>query len=104
MQALRLQSCAAIGAVLLASVPAEAKQNRSHIAIAEFKRQQPCPATGRQKGSCPGWIIDHVHPLCAGGTDAPINMQWQTVSDAKTKDRVERKMCKVTKRRHYIAP
>lgn len=73
---------------------AEAKQLRSHSAVAEFKRQQPCPATGQPKGSCPGWIVDHVIPLCAGGADHPHNMQWQIVADAKIKDREERRMCR----------
>lgn len=66
---------------------------RSAKARAEFKRLNPCPATGKPRGSCPGWVIDHVHPLCAGGVDAPSNMQWQTVEDAKAKDRAERAMC-----------
>ena len=44
---------------------------------------------------CPGYIIDHVTPLCAGGSDKPTNMQWQTVADAKAKDRIEREQCRV---------
>jgi hypothetical protein len=39
-------------------------------------------------------VIDHVNPLCAGGPDHPSNMQWQTVADAKIKDRAERRMCR----------
>lgn len=73
--------------------PAEAKQHRSSTAIKQFKLQNPCPETGATKGSCKGYIIDHVVPLCAGGADHPSNMQWQTVEDAKAKDREERKMC-----------
>ncbi len=45
---------------------------------------------------CKGYIIDHIVPLCAGGADAAANMQWQTVQDAKVKDREERKMCNKT--------
>lgn len=58
-----------------------------------FKQLEPCPANGHRKGPCPGYIIDHVIPLCAGGADRPSNMQWQTVADAKAKDREERKQC-----------
>ena len=40
-------------------------------------------------GPCPGYVIDHVIPLKRDGPDAPSNMQWQTVSEAKEKDRWE---------------
>jgi hypothetical protein len=33
--------------------------------------------------------VDYVTPLKRGGADDPSNMQWQTVEDAKAKDRVE---------------
>ena len=77
---------------------AEAKIKRSSLAKAEFKREQPCPSTGSPRGACPGYIIDHVIPLCAGGADAPSNMQWQTVMNAKAKDRDERQMCRTRPR------
>ena len=67
---------------------------RSAAAKAEFQRQQPCPTTGQRRGKCPGHVIDHITPLCAGGPDAASNMQWQTVADAKAKDRDERRMCR----------
>jgi hypothetical protein len=54
-----------------------------------FKRQHPCPSTGKSYGSCPGYVIDHVTPLKRGGADAPSNMQWQTKGAAKEKDRWE---------------
>lgn len=73
---------------------AEAKIKRSAKAVASFKHQNPCPATGLRKGRCPGYVVDHVEPLCAGGLDAPINMQWQTVAEAKAKDKFERKLCR----------
>jgi len=37
-----------------------------------------------------GYVVDHVDPLECGGADAPSNMQWQTVAEAKIKDRTER--------------
>jgi hypothetical protein len=63
---------------------------RSTAAKNAFKRQHPCPSTGRPGGSCPGYVIDHVNPLEGGGADAPFNMQWQTIADGKAKDKTER--------------
>jgi hypothetical protein len=54
-----------------------------------FQRTHPCPSTGRTSGACPGYVVDHVEALKRGGADSPSNMQWQTVEDAKAKDRVE---------------
>lgn len=62
---------------------------RSAAAKAEFKRQQPCPATGKPRGACPGWVVDHVVALKRGGPDVPANMQWQTTAEGKAKDRLE---------------
>jgi hypothetical protein len=67
---------------------------RSHAERHAFVVRHPCPSTGMPSGSCPGWIVDHIIPLCAGGPDKRTNMQWQTVSDAKAKDREEYKQCR----------
>jgi hypothetical protein len=37
----------------------------------------------------PGYVVDHIQPLCHGGPDAPSNMQWQSRSEAKAKDKLE---------------
>jgi hypothetical protein len=74
-------------------------EKRSYAAKAEFKRLHPCPANGQKRGPCLGYILDHIVPLCAGGPDSSSNMQWQTVSDAKAKDRDERMMCVKNSRR-----
>jgi hypothetical protein len=37
----------------------------------------------------PGYVIDHIIPLKRGGTDDPRNMQWQTIAEAKAKDKWE---------------
>lgn len=83
-------------AAILASA-AFAASERSSTQRAAFVRANPCPATGQPRGKCPGWVVDHIVPLCAGGADHPDNMQWQTTADAKTKDRDERKQCRVLK-------
>lgn len=66
---------------------------RNHTAVAQFKRLNPCPANGARSGPCPGYVVDHVIPLCHCGADEPSNMQWQTVEEAKVKDRWERRIC-----------
>lgn len=66
--------------------------HRSREAKDEFLRR-----TGYPHGR-PGYVVDHVVPLCAGGADAPSNMQWQTVEEGKVKDRQERATCAA--RRH----
>jgi hypothetical protein len=63
---------------------------RSELAKNAFKHGHPCPANGKNSGSCPGYVIDHVNPLECGGADAPANMQWQTITEGKAKDRTER--------------
>jgi hypothetical protein len=62
---------------------------RSSKAKGDFKGTAPCPATGRRSGACSGYVVDHIVLLERGGQDTPTNMQWQTVSDAKAKDRLE---------------
>lgn len=80
---------------LLVGLPAVAF-DRSRPARAAFQRSHPCPATNQPRGACPGYVVDHVVPLCAGGADEPGNMQWQTAAEAKAKDREERKLCKMS--------
>ena len=62
---------------------------RSASAIKDFKRTNPCPATGKSTGRCSGYVIDHVVPLKRGGADTPENMQWQTKEEARAKDKWE---------------
>ena len=63
--------------------------HRSVVAKDDFKKGHPCPSTGKSSGACPGYIVDHVHPLKRGGADSPSNMQWQTTAAAKAKDKTE---------------
>jgi hypothetical protein len=63
--------------------------NRDPAARAAFMRASPCPANGKTRGPCPGFVVDHVVALKRGGRDSPDNMQWQTVEEARAKDRYE---------------
>lgn len=68
---------------------ANGRIHRSEAARREFMNSHQCPATSLIQLRCPGYIIDHINPLCKGGPDTPENMQWQTTAEAKAKDRVE---------------
>ena len=73
-------------ALALLALPAVA---RDRNVPSEFQRLHPCPSTGRTTGACPGYVRDHIVPLCKGGPDTVANMQWQTVEEGKAKDRWE---------------
>lgn len=75
----------------------EAGAVRNSSARHAFQKSVPCPATGKAGRRCPGYVIDHIVPLACGGADSPSNMQWQTVAEAKAKDRWERN-CKASSR------
>jgi hypothetical protein len=51
----------------------------------QFRREHPCPSTGKGTGDCPGYVIGYVTPLDQGGEDAPANMQWLEAAKTKTK-------------------
>lgn len=71
---------------------------RDRTQRAEFFRHHPCPTTGKAHGACPGWVVDHIVPLCAGGADAPENMQWQDLAASKMKDKEEWRTCRRLKK------
>ncbi len=76
--------------VLFCGVSTEA---RSHCTCrSQAVRRTFRTLTGYPHGRS-GYVIDHVVPLCAGGRDVPGNMQWQTITDAKAKDRIEKAEC-----------
>jgi len=79
----------ALMAVGLLMGDAEANDTRKASTVRAFKHEQPCPATRKSSGACLGWVVDHVMPLACGGADATSNMQWQSYSDSKLKDRWE---------------
>lgn len=82
-------------ALLLVTSPqcSSAERPRSPAVKAAFRHLNPCPSTGRVKGACPGFVVDHRRPLCAGGADSVENMQWQSVEAAGIKDRFEWAEC-----------
>jgi hypothetical protein len=58
-----LVSVLLVAAALLISEAASATE-RSKKAIYDFRTAHPCPATGQRRGACPGYVIDHMKPLC----------------------------------------
>ena len=86
---------------MLAPAPTYAKEHRDPHQRALFMKKHPCPANGNTRGACPGYVVDHVKPLCAGGADHPSNMQWQTREEAKIKDRREVEQCRRFRSQHY---
>lgn len=80
-----------VSVALAASAAANA---RDRNVPRQFQKIHPCPATGQPTGPCPGWIIDHRIPLCAGGADAIANLQWQARAEAIDKDDAERRLCR----------
>ncbi len=80
------------------SLFAYGEEIRSHTVLRHFQLTHPCPSTGRPHGDCPGYVKDHINPLACGGPDTVNNLQWQTITDGKAKDKWERIGCKNGKR------
>jgi len=92
-----VKTFAAAAIALAVSMTAIGTERDPHQRAA-FMKQHPCPANGKTRGACPGYVVDHIRPLCAGGADHPRNMQWQTVAAAKKKDRLEAEECRAHRR------
>lgn len=82
----------------LLAILSTAAAARSSTEVRAFKRDNPCPATGRTHGKCPGYVVDHKDPLCAGGADKPGNMQWQELAASKVKDKEEWRLCRLLRK------
>ncbi len=76
------------------STGASAEYARSKKVLREFVKLRACPATGLHRLPCPGWHMDHIIPLCAGGADSAENLQWLTREDHKAKTRIDVRECR----------
>ena len=64
------------------------RDDHGRIVRSESARRQFMSQTGYPHGR-PGYIVDHAVALKRGGADDPSNMQWQTIAEAKAKDKWE---------------
>ena len=89
---------AATGKTASAGKKSAAPAKKSPKANCQVKRRTaPRVAFMRKTGyphGRPGYRVDHIVPLACCGADDPSNMQWQTIAQAKAKDKVERIGCK----------
>lgn len=83
---------------LLLACASVAAAPRNSAELRAFQRENPCPATGAARGPCPGYQIDHIEPLCAGGVDARRNMQWLTTQEHRWKTRTDVRVCSQLRR------
>jgi hypothetical protein len=81
--------------LLALAIPAYA---RDAAQVRAFRKMEPCPATGKRSGPCPGYHVDHVEPLCALGLDHPANLQWLSVEEHKGKTRTDVRACRELKK------
>jgi len=89
----------AAGILLALSLAATAQPiQRSAAEVRAFRTENPCPVTGRTRGACPGWAVDHIRALCAGGEDKPSNMQWIENPDHRFKTLVDVRECRKLKK------
>ena len=63
-------------------------------AEADFRLLSPCPGTGETKGPCKGYVVDRIVPIVCGGAEDLANMQWQTIAEAKEKNKWDRIGCR----------
>lgn len=80
------------------TVAATERIPRSQKEVRAFRAENPCPATNRRSGACPGFHVDHKHPLCAGGEDKSSNMHWLSIEDHRFKTLVDARECRKLKR------
>lgn len=85
--------------VMLCLVISTQSHGRSAAQLYRFKQMEPCPITQHHKGRCPGWEVDHITPLCAGGDDKTWNMQWLTRADHRLKTLVDVRECRRQRKR-----
>jgi hypothetical protein len=89
--------------LLLLSLLTSQADARDRAQRTAFFHDHPCPATSETHGACPGWVVDHITPLCAGGADDPGNMQWQELAESKVKDKEEWRTCRLLRKQRLDA-
>lgn len=87
-----------LGMALLLPLATEARTPRSAAEVLAFKRHNPCPSTQLRRGTCPGYQVDHVQPLCSGGPDVTENMQWLSIQEHRVKTRADLRVCRYLRR------
>lgn len=101
MQARRasLLACLALLAVACSNPPPkppETTPTRRSLSVRDaFIRANPCPVTGSSaRAPCPGWQIDHIVPLCAGGPDELSYLRWLRTEEHARKTTEDRRTCR----------
>lgn len=78
---------------------AEPVQDTRHRSTrAAFQHEHPCPLNGKKTGACPGFVGDHITPLCAGGPDTTANLRWADSFTAARRDKEEWALCRAIKK------
>lgn len=91
--------------ILAPSLPAEARDlKRDPHVRAQWMLTHPCPSTGKTRGRCDGWEIDHAESLCAGGKDEPANLQWLEKEQHRLKTLMDIKRCAIIRREKKQTP
>lgn len=91
-----MRTASLILAITIVLIPLFSEARDPHQVVL-FRKDHPCPSTGKITGPCPGWVVDHMRPLCANGADLPQNMAWQDVRQSYIKDNLERELCQCLK-------
>lgn len=86
-----------VALIACVATSANAAPHRSKAVLRAFVSQQACPSTGLHRLPCPGWQMDHIVPLCAGGPDGVENLQWLTREEHKEKTRGDVRYCRSAK-------
>jgi hypothetical protein len=94
-QARAVVAAAIVIMALVSAVAGVAQSPRRRATVVAFEK-----ATGYPHGR-PGYVVDHVIPLCAGGPDVAANLQWQTTAASYVKDGFERALCAAMKTQGY---
>ena len=78
----------AVGFLCYSAVHQIPRSESGRIIRSQTARKAFMMQSGHLRGRT-GYVIDHVIALKRGGCDEPRNMQWQTIEDAREKDRWE---------------